>query len=141
MDLEIGSNVYRNTDGIVECEGLAQLELTLRKPDGPLMVNFVVFDEVGRVTAKVVSSSMAFNERRALELSRTPTSLVITRGEGGKVILQVELVAPDRVAIRKGEFITAKGHVLEITSTEWRVGKQRMSGKETDVKGRSVEIG
>ncbi len=64
MDLEIGSNLYRDTDGTVEIEGVPQLTMTLRKPEGPLLVHFVIFDEVGRVTAKVVDSSLAYNERR-----------------------------------------------------------------------------
>ena len=59
MDLEIGSNLYRNTDGTVEVEGVPQMTVALRKPEGPLFVNFVLFDQVGRVLMKVVDSTMA----------------------------------------------------------------------------------
>ena len=54
MDLEIGSNLYRNTDGTVEVEGVPQMTVGLRKPEGPLLVNFVMFDQVGRVVMTVV---------------------------------------------------------------------------------------
>jgi hypothetical protein len=47
MDVEIGSNLFRNSDGVVEVEGLPQIEFVLRNSGGPLMVNFVVFDENG----------------------------------------------------------------------------------------------
>ena len=141
MDLEIGSNLYRNTDGMLEIEGVPQIMIALRKPGGPLLINFVVFDNVGRVTAKVVDSTMAFNERRAHELTRTPTGLVMKHSESGKVVLQVELKESGRVVVQKGEFLTVKGHLLEISPVEWRLEKRRMSGGDTDLKGGAVLIG
>jgi hypothetical protein len=141
MDLEIGSNLYRNTDGMLEIEGVPQIMIALRKPGGPLLVNFVVFDNVGRVEAKMVDSTMAFNERRAHELTRTPTGLVMKHSESGKVVLQVELKESGRVVVQKGEFLTVKGHLLEISPVEWRLEKRRMSGGDTDLKGGAVLIG
>lgn len=141
MDMEIGSNLYRNTDGTVEVEGVPQLTVSLRKPEGPLLVNFVLFDETGRVCAKVVDSTMAFNERRAHELTRTPSSMLLKHSESGKIVLDMALKAPDRVVVKNGEFYTMKGHTLEITPTEWRVQKRRMSGGDNDVHGGAVTIG
>lgn len=141
MDLEIGSNVYRNTDGTVEVEGVPQLTVALRKPEGPPLINFVTFDEIGRMTSKMVESTMQFNERRALELARTPTGIKLTHAESGKVILHAEMKAPDYVVIKQANFVTAKGHVMDISLVEWRVDKRRMSGTTTDVKGGVVAIG
>ncbi len=141
MDMEIGSNLYRNTDGTVEVEGVPQLIVSVQKPEGPLMVNFVVFDEAGRVCAKIVDSTMAFNERRAHELTRTPSSLMLKHSESGKIVLEVALKPPDRVIVKNGAFRTLKGHTLEISSTEWRVEKHRMSGRDDDMRGGIVAIG
>ncbi len=140
MDIEVGSNLYRNSDGTIEIEGVPQMTVALRKPGGPLLISFVMFDEQGRVIAKIVDSSLAFNEKRAFDLSRTQTGLVMKQTEGGKIALQIDLKAGDRVAIPKGDFITIKGHRLEITPTEWRIGSKRSSGQETDVQGKSVSI-
>jgi len=141
MDVEIGSNLYRNTDGAVEIEGVPQLMLALRRPGGPLLVNFVLYDNVGRVVAKVVDSTIAFNERRAYELTKLPAGLVLTHVESGKVALQAELKENGRVAVQKGEFLTVKGHLLEISPVEWRVEKRRLSGGDTDLNGGAVVIG
>lgn len=141
MDMEIGSNLYRNTDGTVEIEGVPQLTVSLRKPEGPLLVNFVLFDETGRVCAKVVESTMAFNERRAHELTRTPSSMLLKHSESGKIVLDMALKEPDRVVVKIGEFYTMKGHTLEITPTEWRVQKRRMSGGDNDLHGGAVTLG
>lgn len=141
MDIEIGSNRYRNTDGTVEIEGVPQLTVAVRSPNNWLLVNFVMFDDVGRVTAKVVDSVFAFNERGAYELARTPTSLVMRHTESGKVVLQIERKDLNCAVISKAEFLTIKAHTLEITPTEWRVEKTCLSGGDTDLQGKSVQIG
>ncbi|MER3425442.1 MAG: hypothetical protein C4293_21600 [Nitrospiraceae bacterium] len=141
MDLEIGSNLYRNTDGTVEVEGVPQITVTLRKPEGPMLIDFVMFDDVGRVTVKVVDSTIAFNVARSYELDKTSTQLVLKHAESGKVILKAEIKEPGRVAIKQGEFITAKGHLFQISPEEWRVEKQKMSGGDTDTKGGAVSLG
>jgi hypothetical protein len=141
MDIEIGSNLYRNADGTVEVEGVPQIALTLKGATGPLLVNFVQFDQVGRITAKIVDSSMAFNERRAHELSTSPTGVLLKNLELGKVVLHVELKEGGRVSFRQGNILTVKGHLLEISPTEWRIEKHRLSGQESDLQGKSVSIG
>jgi RNase P/RNase MRP subunit p29 len=140
MDVEIGSNLYRNSNGTVEVEGVLQFELALGKPEGPLKVNCVLYDQASRLTVKVVDSTMAFNERRAHELTRTPGSLLIKNNETGKVVLHLE-VKDGRIVFKQGELLTVKGHLLQISPTEWRLEKHRMSGKENDLKGKAVAIG
>lgn len=141
MDLQIGSNLYRNTDGTVEVEGVPQLTVALRKPEGPLLVNFVLFDEVGRVIAKVVDSSLAFNVSRIHELTKTPNSLVLKNTESGKVVLHLEVKQPGLVVLKQGIFTTIKGHTMEVTPSEWRVNNLRMNGVESDQKGGPVSLG
>ncbi|WP_447980471.1 hypothetical protein [Candidatus Nitrospira bockiana] len=141
MDVEIGSNLYRNTDGTIEIEGVPQMTIALRKPEGPLLVSFVMFDDAGRVTLKIVDSTIAFNERRAHELEKTPTRLVLKHAESGKIVLHMDVKQPGRVSITQGDFITVKGHRLEILPHEWRVEKTKMAGTDTDLKGGAVALG
>jgi len=141
MDLEIGSNLYRNTDGTVEIEGVPQMTVTLKKPDGPLSMNFVMYDGAGRVITKIVDSTMAFNERRAYDLERTPTGLVLLQVDSKKIVLKAELRNGGRVIVNQGEFLTIKGHVMKISPTEWQVEKIKQSKGEQDLGGRSVVLG
>jgi hypothetical protein len=141
MDIEIGSNLYRNTDGTIEVEGVPQILLTQKKPSGPLLVNFVIYDEVGRVVAKIVDSTMAFNERRAHELNRTASGLTITLGDSGKVILKLEVGSEGRVIISHAEFLTIKGHLLEVSPTEWRIETKRVAKQMIDANGTAAAIG
>ena len=59
MDLEVGSNLYQNTDGTIEIEGVPQIHIAL-KPNA-LLINFALFDANGRMTAKLVDSTLMVN--------------------------------------------------------------------------------
>jgi hypothetical protein len=141
MDVEVGSNLYRNTDGIIEIEGVPQIQVALKLATGALLVNFALFDADGKVTAKLNDSTLMINEKRAYEVTKTSKSLLLTHPASGTVILQMEVKAPDVVAITKGEFYTIKGHKIRITPAEWNIDKLRASGTTQDVKGKAVVLG
>ena len=141
MDVEVGSNLYRNTDGMIEIEGVPQIQLTLKPATGALLVNFALFDVEGKVTAKLNDSTLMINEKRAYEVTKTPKSLLLTHLASGAVILQMEVKAPNVVALTKGEFHTIKGHVIRISPTEWNIDKLRASGTTQDAKGGPVALG
>jgi hypothetical protein len=139
MDLEVGSNLYQNTDGTIEIEGVPQIQVAL-KPNA-LLVNFALFDATGKMIAKLVDSTLMFNERRAYEVTKAPSRVTLTHMESKNIILQMELKKPDVVAFTKGGFYTVKGHLLEVSPTEWKVDKQRASGTTQNVQGGAVKIG
>jgi hypothetical protein len=141
MDVEVGSNLYRNSDGTIEIEGVPQIQVAQHPSTGALLVNFALFDSNGRMLAKVVDSTMMFNERRAYDLSKTRKSVAVKEATSGKVLLQLDLKAPDVVSFSKGEFHTMKGHLLEVSAKEWKIEKQRKSGQTHDAKGGAVSIG
>jgi len=141
MDLEIGSNVYRNTNGMIAIEGVPQIEVAVKPTTGALLVNFALFDGAGKMIAKLSDSTLMFNERRAYEVHKTAKTLALKQIDSGKVILQMELRAPEVVAITKGEFHTVKGHMIEVTPTEWKIDKIRSSGTKQDMQGGEVAIG
>ena len=141
MDVEVGSNLYRNTDGMIEIEGVPQIEVSLNPTTGALLVNFALFNVEGKVTAKLHDSTLMVNEQRAYNVTKTPKSLLLTHLASGTVILQMAVKAHDVVALTKGEFHTIKGHVIQISDTEWKIDKLRASGTTQDLKGKSVTIG
>jgi hypothetical protein len=141
MDVEVGSNVYRNTDGMIEIEGVPQIQVALKPITGALLVNFALFNEDGKVTAKLNDSTLMINEKRAYDVVTTPKSLLLTHSVSGTIVLQIDVKATGVVALTKGEFHTIKGHIIRISPTEWTIDKLRASGTTQDVKGKSVVIG
>ena len=141
MDLQIGTTLYRNTDGTVVIEGVPQMTIGLKKPGGPLVVSFIAYDDLGRVQVKIVDSTIAFNERRAYELEKTASALELKHTESGKVVFRLEVKDGERVVLKEGQFRTLKAHLLEVTPTEWKIDRQQKRGGEIDSQGKSVEIG
>jgi hypothetical protein len=141
MDIEVGSNLYRNSDGTIEIDGVPQIQVMRHPSTGALLVNFAMFDANGRMLAKVVDSTMMFNERRAYHASRTAESLIIKEAASGKVLLQLDLKAPGLVSFSQGEFHTMKGRLMEVSPSEWKIEKQRKSGLIHDANGGAVSIG
>jgi hypothetical protein len=141
MDVEVGSNLYRNTDGTIEVEGIPQIQVALKPTTGALLVNFALFDAGGKVTAKLVDSTLMINEKRAYEVNKTLKSLRLTHSASGTVILQMDVKAPDVVAFTKGEFHTIKSHVIQVSSVEWKIDKLCVSGTTQDLEGGSVVLG
>ena len=141
MDVEVGSNLYRNTDGTIQIEGIPQIQMALKQTTGALLVNFALFDAGGKVTAKLVESTLMINEKRAYEVNKTSKSLLLTHSATGTVILQMDLKAPDVVAFTKGEFHTIRGHVIQVSPVEWKIDKLRVSGTTQDLTGGSVVLG
>lgn len=141
MDIEVGSNLYRNSDGTIEIEGVPQIHVTQHPSTGALLVNFALFDSNGRMLAKVVDSTLMFNERRAYDLSKTVKSVAVKEVASGKVLLQLDVRVPSVISFSRGEFYTMKGRLLQVSPTEWKIEKQQKSGLTQDVKGGAVSIG
>jgi hypothetical protein len=105
------------------------------------LVSFALFDAEGRMLAKMVDSTLTFNERRAYDVRKTAHSVALTEAASGKVLLQLDMKAQDVVSFSRGEFCTMKGRMLEVSANEWKIAKQTKSGQTIDAKGGAVSIG
>lgn len=142
MDVKVGPHWYRNSNGIVEIEGLPQIELELRKTGGvPIRVNFVIFDKVGKLHAKIEGNSLTINEQAAYRLERSEKGLLLTTTKDQKSVLAVNVSDSNQVEIPEGEFYTLKGHLLKITPQQWSVEKTIEKLGETDMQGKAVAVG
>jgi len=56
-------------------------------------------------------------------------------------VISMEVKQPGRVTITQGDWITVKGHRMEILPHEWRLDKLKKVGEDVDVKGLSVKLG
>jgi hypothetical protein len=141
MDIEVGSNLYRNSDGTIMIDGVPHIQISRHPLTGALLVNFALFDENGRMLAKVVDSALMFNERRAYNLNKTTRQMSMTEAATGTVLLHLDMTEPDLVRFSKGTFYTMKGRLLEVSDKEWRIAKQAKSNQTIDANGGPVVIG
>ena len=141
MDVKIGPHWYRNSNGVLEIEGLPQIELAFRTAgEVPIQVNFAIFDKVGKLHAKIEKNALVINEQRAYRLDRTADGLTLTHEGEGKKVLALKVTGTDQVEIPEGEFYTLKGHIFKITPQEWTIEKTTEHSGETDAQGKAVAL-
>jgi len=141
MELDIGSNIIRNTSGVLKVQGKEQIFLE-QGDDGQVLLTMDIYDS-GRVhIAKLRRNSWVFNNKERFEITTTPTSLKLVDREFGDLVVEANVISKDKLEVSNGKFYTHTGILLEITPQYWRVGGGiTMGGNVFDSCGGAVAIG
>ena len=140
MELIIGSNIIRNTSGVLNVAGKEQIFLEIGT-DGQLLLTMDIYDDRSHHIAKLRRNAWAFNENNRFSINTDPSSLKLIDNKTGEVVVEVNVIDKDRIQISKGYFYTHKGDLLEITPEFWRIHGVTMSGNVIDSCGGAVAIG
>ena len=141
MELDIGSNIIRNTSGVLNVQGKEQIFLELGD-DGQLLLTMDIYDSGKAHIAKLRRNSWVFNNREKFEITTTPASLKLINGESGDTVVEANVISKDKLKVSNGKFYTHNGVLLEITPQYWRVGGGiTMGGNVFDGCGGAVAIG
>ena len=151
MELNIGSNIFRNTNGVLALQGKEQIVLEMKPDHTQLLLTMDLYDAEGSHLAHLRRNSWAFNEKNRFQLSTSPVALSLftdpvwlrlTDKETGEMVLEVSVVDKERVHVLRGKFHTHKGKLVEITSHYCRmIGGITKFGDVADVRGGAVVIG
>ncbi len=151
MELEIGSNTFRNTNGVLTLQGKEQLVLELRPDSNLLLLTMDLYDKDGDHIAHLRRNRWAFNiEDRFTLFSQLPSpslfldppSLKLLDQNTDEVVLEANVVEKDKLVIPQGKFFTHQGQLVEITSHLCRLsGIITMFGEVRDVRGGPVVLG
>jgi hypothetical protein len=150
MDLNIGSNVFRNTNGVLKVEGKEQLVLQIDAEDPQLFVTMDLYDAAGTQLAHLRRNVWRINHHNRFDVERVPsdTSLftlpmcvtLIDKPTG--IVLEVKLMDMQTVYIPHGRFYSHTGQLVEITPHYWRFpGKPTTFGSVCDVRGGAAALG
>ena len=141
MELDIGSNIIRNTSGVLDVQGKEQIFLELGD-DGQLLLTMDIYDSGKGHIAKLRRNSWVFNNKERFEIIATPASLKLINRESGDTVVEANVISKDKLKVSNGKFYTHTGVLLEITPQYWRVGGGiTMSGNVFDGCGGAVAIG
>jgi hypothetical protein len=129
IELLIGSNIFRNTNGVVKIHGKEQLVLEAKQ--GLLYVTIDLYNEAGAHVAHIRRNVLVFNEtgQFAVELHRieldeatgAPTVCILDRQAGTRVF-EATVIAGSKIDITVGKFYSHKGTAVEITPHYCRIG-------------------
>ena len=141
MEIDIGSNIFRDTNGVLNVQGKEQISLKIGR-DGQLLLTMDIYNSEGNHIAKLQSNAWAFNNKNRFEVTTIPASLKLIDKESGEIVVEVNVVDKNKIQILKGKFYTYKKSLLEITPEFWRIaGGEKISGNVFDRCSIAVNIG
>lgn len=141
-EVNIGSNLIRNTTGIIRTEGREEPLLHVeRGDDDQLLLTADLYDDSGVHVAKLRRNAWAFGESDRYEVTTNPNDLSLIDRETGQTVLRASVVDRDRITISEGRLRTPDGRLIEIDSTALRVEGTTMAGNVFDAVGDAIRVG
>jgi hypothetical protein len=151
LELLIGSNIFRNTNGVVKIHGKEQLVVEAMPDQGLLLVTIDLYGEGGVHIAHLRRNVLALNQagRFAIDTHRaqsdSPTDAPWVRlsdRQSGETVLEALVVSENRVQITSGKFFSHKGALVEITPHYCRIGSgTTLFGDIVENRGGTVVLG
>jgi hypothetical protein len=141
MELNIGSNILRNTSGVLNVQGKDQIYLEIGKVDKQLLLTMEIYDANGKLIGKLVRNAWVTNDKDRFDITTHPSSLKLIDKQTGETVVEANVTGQDMIEIPQGKFYTHKGHLLEITPQYWKIMGMTMSGNIFDSCGGAVGIG
>jgi hypothetical protein len=150
MELNIGSNIFRNANGVLKLEGREQVVVEIRGESPQLFLTADLYDATSVHVAHLRRNVWAFNFQNRFELQTSPplslfsypTWLKVFDRETNETIVDIHLVKEATIHIHTGRLYSHKGQPLDITPHCWRFpGHAAMFGSIQDIRGGAVVIG
>lgn len=140
MELNIDSNIIRNTSGVLNVAGEEQIFLEIGG-DGQLLLTMDIYDTGRQHVAKLRRNAWAFNNNDRFTITTHPSSLKLIDKETSEVVVEANVIGINQIQILNGRFYTHRGDLLEITPQFWRIHGITMSGNIIDSCGGAIALG
>lgn len=131
IELRIGSNSFRHTNGVVTIQGKEQLVFEARPEHGLFLLTFDLYSHEGIKIAHLRRNVLKVNhtDRYLIhanpaqqDLSTDPPWILLTDRETGDIVLEARMPTESRIQISSGKFYSHKGDLVEITPHYCRIG-------------------
>lgn len=151
LELLIGSNIFRNTNGVVKIQGKEQLFLESKPEQGVLLVTLDLYSEAGLHIGHLRRNVLVLNADDQLRVSihrpdageaSDPPSVSIIEQHSGMPIFEARLLAERKIHLATAKFYSHKGTLVDITPHYCRIGTgTTLFGDISENKGGPVVLG
>ncbi len=151
LELHVGSNVFRNTNGVVKLQGKEQLVLEAQSQPLALLLTMDLYDEqgtrVGHIRRNALSAHSAgrftINVKAGDETAPDdPPSVTVTDRTTGHTVFEACLMQRRKIRIIVGHFYTHKGELVTVSPHYCRIGTGlTLFGDVAESRGNAAVIG
>ncbi len=147
-ELLIGSNIFRNTNGVVKIHGKEQLVVEHRPEQGILFLTLDLYSEAGIHSAHVRRNRLVLNpgDRFGIEAGPLPETgspgVRLYDHLTGTIVCEASVVSDNKIRISAGKFYSHKGVLVDITPHYCRIGSgTTLFGDVVENRGGTVALG
>ena len=141
MDILIGSNQLRNTNGIFVARDQDLIKVELNAGDGGILLSMDLYDPAGSQVAKLERNEWTSNAQDRFELRAGPESVTVIDNTLKGVVFLVNKNGENGIQVPQAKFYLPSGTVSEVTAERWHVGnKMELKDADVDLKGGAIEI-
>lgn len=151
LELQVGSNVFRNTNGVVKLQGKEQLVLETQPDPLALLLTMDLYDElgtrVGHIRRNRLSAHSAgrfiINVNTGCETTADPSpSVTVVDRTTGHTVFEVCLIQRRKIRITVGNFYTHKGELVTVSPHYCRISTVlTLFGNVAESRGNAAAIG
>ncbi len=141
MDISIGSNQLRNTNGTFVAQEQEFIKLELGENDSGLLLTMNLYNPAGTQVAKLERNTWVSNDQDRFQLNAGPESVMLVDNTLKGVVILLKIEDQNRITIPQAKFYLPSGRVSEVTADGWQVGNTiELKGADIDLDGGVIEI-
>ena len=141
MDIQLGTNTLRNTNGAFLAHGKEQLRIEWVEDQQKLSLTMGVFMPTGTEVATLKQNAWETNPNDRFLLTNTAEVLKVEDTTLKTTVMEIHKAENQTVNIPVAKFYTSKGTLSEVSAEWWRVGnKMELTGIDTDLEGGAIEL-
>ena len=120
MQLTIGANRVRNTDGVINVRGKRQIQLEWGPYEAELLLTMDVYGDEGRHIARLRRNRWTFNDQDRFKFAAKPRGFCLFDTKKSQVVLEARVVDGESVVITDGAFYSSAGKQIDVNEEDWR---------------------
>ncbi len=151
LELHVGSNVFRNTNGIVKLQGKEQLVLETHPDQIALLLTMDLYDEQGARVGHIRRNRLSTHSAGRFIIDVKPggeatpdasPSVTVADRNTGHTVFEACLMQKRKIRITVGRFYTHKGEFVTVSPHYCRIGAGlTLFGNVAESRGNAAAIG
>jgi hypothetical protein len=131
LELHVGSNVFRTTNGVIKLQGKEQIVLEVQQQPPSLLLTMDFYDEQGQRIGHLRRNQLSASGLNRFAVSVTaapdatvedPLTVTVSDRTTGMTVIEVYVFQRRKIRFTSGNFYTHKGELVSISPHYCRIG-------------------